>query len=384
MKNISLKPSLSWLLVCVPAAAIGAYVFPDYQTTLFVLSSLAILPLAGILGEATEHITTHTGEGVGGLLNATFGNAAELIIAVMALRLGLHEVVKASITGSIIGNILLVMGASFFAGGLKFNIQKFNPTAARAQATMLTLAAIALILPAIFHQLNMSRPDAVRIESDLSLEISIVLIITYAASLLFSLVTHKDLFKGGGTHGGAEALDAAEAHAALAHGAAGDSAHGHAGQWSLARSLSTLAVATVFIAWMSELLVGSVEHAAHAFGMTNVFIGVIVVAVIGNAAEHSTAIMMARKNRMDLSFGIAIGSSVQVALFVAPVLVFLSYVVGPRPMDLVFTSVEVIAVGLAVLIMEQISSDGESNWLEGVQLLSVYIILGIVFFFLPS
>jgi len=384
MKTMSLKPSLSWLLVCVPAAAVAAYGFPEYQTTLFVLSSLAILPLAGILGKATEHITTHTGEGVGGLLNATFGNAAELIIAVMALRLGLHEVVKASITGSIIGNILLVMGASFFAGGLKFNIQKFNSTAARAQATMLTLAAIALILPAIFHQPNMSRPDAVRIESDLSLEISIVLIITYAASLLFSLVTHKDLFKGGGAHGGGDALDAAEAHAARTRGAKGDDTSAHAVQWSLARSLSTLAVATVFIAWMSELLVGSVEHAAHAFGMTNVFIGVIVVAVIGNAAEHSTAILMARKNRMDLSFGIAIGSSVQVALFVAPVLVFLSYFVGPRPMDLVFTSVEVIAVGLAVLIMEQISSDGESNWLEGVQLLSVYIILGIVFFFLPS
>ena len=362
MNKLSLTPSLQWLLVCVPGAAIAAYAFPEQQTILFVLSALAILPLAGMLGEATEHLAVHTGEGVGGLLNATFGNAAELIIAVMALRLGLHDVVKASLTGSIIGNILLVMGASFFAGGLKFRVQSFNPTAARAQATMLTLAAIAMIVPAIFHHLNSSRPNAVRTEADLSLEICIVLILTYGASLLFSLVTHKELFAGEGV---------------------GVEEHGGR-QWSLVRSIGTLAAATVVIAWMSELLVGSVEHAARVFGMTNVFIGVIVVAVIGNAAEHSTAIMMARKNRMDLSFGIAIGSSIQVALFVAPALVFLSYAVGPRPMNLVFTPIEVIAVGLSVLIMEQISSDGESNWLEGLQLLSVYSILALVFYFLPS
>jgi Ca2+:H+ antiporter len=362
MKQLSFAPSLSWLFICIPAAAVVAYGFPEQQTLVFVLSALAILPLAGVLGEATEHLADHTGEGIGGLLNATFGNAAELIIAVMALRLGLHDVVKASLTGSIIGNILLVMGASFFAGGVKFKVQSFNPTAARAQATMLTLAAIALIVPAIFHLLNASQPNAVRTDSDLSLEISVVLIITYGASLLFSLVTHKELFAGEGV--GAET-----------HGVP---------QWTLARSLGTLIAATVFVAWMSELLVGSVEHAAHAFGMTNVFIGVIVVAVIGNAAEHSTGVMMARKNKMDLSFGIAIGSSIQVALFVAPALVFLSYAIGPRPLDLVFTPIEVIAVGLSVLIMEQISSDGESNWLEGLQLLSVYAIFALVFYFLPS
>jgi Ca2+:H+ antiporter len=361
MDKISLTPSLSWLLVCIPAAATAAYAFPGAQTAVFVLSALSILPLAGMLGEATEHIAEHTTPGVGGLLNATFGNAAELIIALMALRLGLHDVVKASLTGSIIGNILLVMGASFFAGGLKYRVQKFNPTAARAQATMLTLAAIALIVPALFHYLSLSKPNAAAAEADLSLEISFVLILTYAASLVFSLVTHKQLFAG-------EAVGA-ETH--------------HDTRKSIARSLAMLCIATVVIAWMSELLVGSVEHAAASFGMSSVFIGVIVVAVIGNAAEHSTAVMTARKNKMDLSFGIAIGSSIQVALFVAPVLVFASFVVGPRPMNLVFTPIEVVAVGLSVLIMEQISSDGESNWLEGVQLLSVYMIFALVFYFLP-
>ncbi|MGE5313239.1 MAG: calcium/proton exchanger [Acidobacteriota bacterium] len=361
-KTNAWTPSLSWLLACIPAAAVIRYGFPELQTPLFVLSALAILPLAGMLGEATEHVAEHTGEGIGGLLNATFGNAAELIISLMALRLGLHDVVKASLTGSIIGNILLVMGASFVAGGMKFRIQRFNPTAARAQATMLTLAAIALIVPAIFHHMSVSSPNVRVMEADLSLEISLVLILTYAASLVFSLITHKQLFTG-------------EAVGAEIHKEKG---------WSLTRSVTMLAASTVLIAWMSELLVGSVEHAAASFGMSSIFIGVIVVAIIGNAAEHSTAIMTAMKNKMDLSFGIAIGSSIQVALFVAPVLVFASYLVGPRPMNLVFTPIEVLAVGLAVLIMEQIASDGESNWLEGVQLLSVYIIFALVFYFIPA
>ncbi|HLP17507.1 MAG TPA: calcium/proton exchanger [Bacteroidota bacterium] len=363
MKTTKLTPRLSWLLVCVPAAAVVAYGFPELQTPLFVLAALAILPLAGMLGEATEHVAEHTSQGIGGLLNATFGNAAELIIALMALRLGLHDVVKASLTGSIIGNILLVMGASFFAGGIKYRAQNFNPTAARAQATMLTLAAIGLIVPALFHYMSGAQPDAVKREGGLSLEISIVLILTYGASLLFSLVTHKQLFAGEGV--GAEDREKPQG-------------------WSLKRALLTLAGSTVMVAWMSELLVGSVEHAAASFGMSSVFIGVIVVAVIGNAAEHSTAVLTARKNKMDLSFGIAIGSSIQIALFVAPAIVFASYAIGPRPMNLVFTPIEVVAVGLAVLIMEQISSDGESNWLEGVQLLSVYIIFALVFYFIPS
>jgi Ca2+:H+ antiporter len=348
---------LNLLLIFVPVAIALEFLTPGSHTLIFIASCLAIVPLAGWLGRATEELARHTGEGVGGLLNATFGNAAELIIATMALRKGLYPVVKASLTGSIIGNILLVLGAAVFAGGIKFERQKFNTTAARAQVTLLTLAAIGLIMPASFHYL--AGPGGRVREGDLSLEISIVLLLAYGAHLLFSLHTHKQLF-------------------------AGEAAEGHGAGWSLKRSILFLVGATALIAWISEILVGSVEHAAESFGMTRVFLGVIVVAVVGNAAEHSTAILMAMKNRMELALGIAIGSSLQIALFVAPVLVIVSHFIGPQPMDLVFTPAEVLAVFVAVLISGQIASDGESNWLEGVLLLGVYLILGIVFFFLPD
>ncbi|MEZ5355433.1 MAG: calcium/proton exchanger [Bryobacteraceae bacterium] len=363
MKEI-LKPSLNWFLVCVPAAVWLEHASPDAHMTIFAVACLSILPLAGWLGRATEHLATRTGEGIGGLLNATFGNAAELIIALIALRQGMFDVVKASLTGSIIGNILLVMGAAFLAGGLKFKTQSFNPAGARTQATILTLAVIAMVVPAAFHYLggNAHMANLTLAEVDLSLEISVVLLLIYGASLVFSLHTHKQLFSGSG------------------HGEAED----HGPPWSVARALGTLFGATALIAWMSEILVGSVEQAAHTLGMTSVFVGVIVVAIIGNAAEHSTAILVAMKNRMDLSLGIAVGSSIQVALFVAPVLVVASHFMGPRPMDLVFTPAEVMATGLAVAIAGQVSRDGESNWFEGVQLLGVYLILGILFYFLPD
>jgi Ca2+:H+ antiporter len=354
---------MNWLLVFVPVAIVLRFVLPGWPTLTFLACCLAILPLAGWLGKATEHLAEKTGEGIGGLLNATFGNAAELIIALAALRKGLHEIVKASLTGSIIGNILLVMGAAMLAGGLRHKSQRFNAVAARSQASMLTLAAIALVLPAAFHYLG--GPAAVARESGLSLEIAIVLLVTYFLGLVFSLRTHKQLFVG-------QAAEAA---------AMSESPHK---PWPLSRSLGVLLAATALVAWISEMLVGSVEPAASSLGMTSLFVGVIVVAVIGNAAEHSTAILVALKDRMDLSLGIAIGSSTQIALFVAPVLVVASHVVGPRPMNLVFTPSEVLAVVLAVAITGQITSDGESNWLEGVQLLVVYIVLGIVFYFLPE
>lgn len=356
-------PSLNWLLVFVPAAIGVAFAMPGASTLVFVFSCLAIIPLAGLLGTATEHLAERTGEGVGGLLNATFGNAAELIIALSAIRAGLPDVVKASITGSIIGNILLVMGAAFLGGGLKYQTQNFNATAARSQATTLTLASVALIMPAMYHLFG--GKNAVTSEADLSLEISVVLIITYALTLVFALRTHKQLFAGGRSD---------QQHAPPPKRES----------WSVSRAVLVLTTATVFIAWVSEILVGSVAQAAANFGMTSIFVGVIVVAIIGNAAEHSTAVLAAVRNRLDLSIGIAIGSSVQVALFVAPVLVFASHVIGPRPMDLVFTPLEVISIALSTLIIEQITSDGESNWLEGVQLLSVYAILGIIFYFLPA
>ena len=353
---------LNWLLVFVPIAAGLHYLRPDAHTWIFITAAIAIIPLAGWLGRATEHIAEKTGEGIGGLLNATFGNAAEMIIAIMAMQRGLHDVVKASLTGSIIGNILLVMGVSALAGGLKFKTQAFNVTAARIQATMLSLAAVALTVPAAFHYL--SGPAGVVKEFDLSFDISIVLLITYALSLLFSLHTHKQMFTGNL----AEAAGVEEHHKS----------------WPIGKSVAILAGATALIAWVSEMLVGSVEVAARDFGMSTIFVGVIVVAIVGNAAEHSTAVLVAMKNRMDLSLGIAIGSSIQIALFVAPLLVLISYGVGPRPMDLVFTPAEVLAIALSVAITGQIAGDGESNWLEGVQLIAVYIILGIVFFFLPD
>jgi Ca2+:H+ antiporter len=354
-----MKPSLNWLLIFVPGAVALRMLAPESGTLIFAAACLAIIPLAGWLGRATEHLAARTSEGVGGLLNATFGNAAELIIALAALHKGLYEVVKASLTGSIIGNILLVLGASFLAGGLKFKIQKFNETATRIQSTNLMLAAAAFILPAAYHHL--AGPEGQRREANLSFEIAIVLIITYGLQLLFSLVTHKRFFAGEG----------------------GES-HESETPWPVSRAIGVLAIATAAIAWMSEILAGSVEQAAHALGMTSIFVGVIVVAIVGNAAEHSSAIVAAIKNRMDLSLGIAMGSSIQIALFVAPVLLFASYFIGPKPMDLVFTPAEVLAVTLAVIIMAEIASDGESNWMEGVQLLAVYVILSIVFYFLPE
>jgi Ca2+:H+ antiporter len=328
-----------------------------------VAACVAIVPLAGWMGRATEHLAARTGEVAGGLLNATFGNAAELIIALVALRAGLYDVVKASITGSILGNILLVLGLSMLAGGIRFKTQRFNAVAARNQATMLLLAAIALILPAAFHHLGDSR--AAQAEAGLSLEIAVVLLITYGLGLLFSLHTHRRLLE---TEREGPRAEIGEDDAV----------------WSGGRALTVLVVATGLIAWMSEILVGSVEAAAEALGMTELFLGVIVVAIIGNAAEHSTAILVARKDHMDLALGIAIGSSVQVALFVAPILVLTSRFVGPQPMDLVFQPSEVLGIGLAAVITGQVAGDGQSNWIEGVQLLAVYAILAVVFYFLPA
>jgi len=361
-----LKPSLNWLLVFVPIAVV-LRVWPQLgnETALFICSCLAVVPLAGWMGRATEELAEHLGHGIGGLLNATFGNAAELIIALMALSKGLTGVVKASIIGSIIGNVLLVMGVSIVGGGVKFREQRFNKTAARASATTLTLAAVALAVPTVFHVTTAGRSGgwSQATEQKLSLAIAVVLFATYACVLGFELITHKQLYAS-------DSPDSGEGRK-------------EASGWSVSKSLLILTVATSLVALMSEFLVGAVEAARSALGLTEVFVGVIVIAVIGNAAEHSTAVMMAMKNKMGLSLGIAVGSSLQIALFVAPVLVFFSYLFG-RPMDLAFTLPEVVAVIVAVHLIFQISGDGETNWLEGVQLLSVYLILGILFFYLPE
>ena len=381
MASIStwLKPSLDWLLIFVPIAIVLRFA-PGLEnpTALFIVSCLAIIPLAGWMGTATEHLAERLGQGIGGLLNATFGNAAELIIALFALSKGLDGVVKASITGSIIGNLLLVLGVSCVAGGLKFPKQIFNRTASSIAATALTLAAIGLIIPTVFHYVAAQVPLAQggwtpEKEQDLSLAVAIVLFVTYIFTLIFSLVTHKNLFLG-------ERVDVADEVGEELNEIEKEEHHE---PWSTKKSAIVLLVATGFVALVSEFLVGAVEGARETLGLTEVFVGVIVVAIIGNAAEHSSAVLMAMRNKMDLSLGIALGSSLQIVLFVAPVLIFCSYFFGKK-MNLEFTIPEIVAVVASVFIVEQISSDGESNWMEGVQLLSVYAILAILFYFLPE
>ncbi len=362
---LSIDNALAVLLVFVPIALILKYAIHASGTAVFIASAIAIIPLAGYVGRATERLSEHVGAGLGGLLNATFGNAAELIIAVFALRAGLQEVVKASITGSIIGNILLVFGLSAFLGGLKHTVQRFNRTAASLGATMLVLSAIGLVVPAIFHA--SAGEGFTQLERGLSLEISVVLMVTYILSLVFALKTHSHLYLGARSHveGG---------HADPGSGAAAG---------GLRSAFLMLLASAAAVGVMSETLVGSLEEAAHDLGMSQVFVGVILVALVGNAAEHSSAVLMAIKNKMDLAVNIAVGSSIQIALFVAPLLVFLSYVIGPAPMDLLFTPFEVVAVAASVGIMALISLDGESHWMEGVQLIAVYVILGMAFYFLP-
>jgi Ca2+:H+ antiporter len=332
----------------------------------FFASALGVIPTAALMGKATEELAARSGPGVGGLLNVTFGNAPELIIAIFALRAGLQEVVKASLVGSILGNTLLVLGASMLLGGLRRERQTFHPTAASSQSLMLLLACVALIMPAIFELViggSLPRPtaEAVRFPHDLeaiSVGVAIVLLLSYAAGLLFSLKTHRALFNP-------ETDD--------------DEEGGE--PWSVRRSVIALAIAGVAVGVMSEILVGSIEDAAAGVGLSPFFVALIIVAIVGNAAEHWVAVYFAWRDKLDLSVGIAIGSSAQIALFAAPVLVLLSLVVGPYPMSLVFNGLELGALLLAVVIAHWVTQEGESTWFEGLQLLAVYAVLGLTFFF---
>jgi len=326
---------------------------------IFISSALAIVPLASLMGKTTEQLASHVGAGLGALLNASLGNAAELIIALVALREGLHDLVKASITGSIIGNILLVLGLSMVAGGLRYDRQRFNSTAAGMGSSLLLLSAIGLVVPALFH-LTASE-QGLGAERELSLEIAVVLFAIYLLSLVFSLKTHRHLFIGE---------------------VASPGQTGHLA-WGLRRAIGVLVIVTVGIVVMSEFLVGAIQPTAARLGLTQIFVGVILVALVGNAAEHSTAVLVAMKNNMDLAFGIAVGSSLQIALFVAPVLIFASYLFG-APLDLIFTPFEVAAVTISVLVVGFVAMDGESHWMEGVMLVGVYLILAIAFYFLPA
>ena len=353
---------LSWLLAALPVAVTLNFLGVP-GVWVFVASCLAIIPLAGLMGRATEDLADSLGPAIGGLLNATFGNAAELIIALIALGAGKTELVKASITGSIIGNVLLVLGAAIVAGGFRYQKQTFNRTAAGLGATLLFLASIGLIFPSVHYffaraqGINPLRSGELEMLSE---EIAVILAVVYILSLIFTLRTHQHLFAG---------PECDEP----------DSGKG----WSKRTAFIVLLAATAGVAYMSELLVHSVEAAAHSLGMNDVFIGVIVVAVIGNAAEHSTAVMMAVKNKMDLAITIAIGSSIQVALFVAPVLVFAS-LAFPHTLDLHFSAMELIAVVIAILVTVFIAQDGETHWMEGVLLLAVYVIIALAFYHLPG
>jgi Ca2+:H+ antiporter len=334
---------------------------------IFFAAAIAVIPTAALMGEATEQLAARSGPGIGGLLNVTFGNAPELIIAFFAMIEGLQEVVKASLVGSIIGNILLVLGASMLVGGLGREKQTFNRTTAHAQAAMLLLALTALILPAIFqlvHGGHLPSVNAERVDFGSDLEtlsfcVALVLIASYLAGLVFSLRTHRELFNPYTERTGVDDEET----------------------WSARKSVLLLAVAGFAVGGMSEILVHSIEDASKAIGLSTFFIGAVVVAIVGNAAEHWVAVLVAYKNKMDLAVNIAIGSSAQVALFVAPLLVLLSFVFGPHPMPLVFNGYEIGAMLFAVLIANFVTAEGESNWFEGVQLLAVYVVLVLVFGF---
>jgi Ca2+:H+ antiporter len=354
-----------YLGIFIPVA-VGLELAHASASLVFSAAALGVIPTAALMSDATEQLAARAGPGIGGLLNVTFGNAAELIIAFFLLIEGLQEIVKASLVGSIIGNCLLVLGASMLVGGWKRDKQTFSVTAAQFQAGMLLLAVLVLILPAVFELIHGGSLPGVEEErrnfgSDvehLSIGVAIVLILSYIAGLFFSLRTHKDIFNAG--HGDEEE---------------------HANPWSTKKAVGLLAVAAVLVGLMSEILVGSIEAASDSIGLSHFFVGVFVIAIVGNAAEHYVAVVVAAKNKMDLAVNISIGSSAQIALFVAPVLVLLSFVFGPEPMALVFNGYELAALLSAALIAMFLTSEGESNWFEGVQLLALYAALGLVFFF---
>jgi Ca2+:H+ antiporter len=349
---------LAILLLFVPAA-IGAELAHASPVIVFGLSALGIVPLSGFLGKATEEIAVHTGPTAGGLLNATLGNLAELIIALLALRAGLLDLVKASITGSILGNLLLVLGLSQLMGGFKHKTQRFGVALAGLNVSLLVVAVIGLVIPAVYHATHVDPTRA--FTRKVSLGVSALLITGYLLSLVYSMGTHRSVF--------GESRDVAELEHDEAHGA-----------WSLRRSLVVLLASAAFVGWLSEILVGSTQAAIEHVGLSEVFVGLIIVPIIGNAAEHSSAVLMAMKNRMDLAVSIAMGSSAQVALLIAPLLVFAGLALG-QPMDLAFSAFEVVAVALAVTVANTVVRDAESNWLEGAFLLLVYGMLAVAFFY---
>ncbi|AGF57080.1 Ca2+:H+ antiporter [Clostridium saccharoperbutylacetonicum] len=346
---------LKYLLIFIPISFVAEFLHAS-PTIMFVLAALSIVPLAGVMGEGTEEISFYSGPKIGGFLNGTFGNATELIISFFALRQGLFEVVKSSIAGAVIGNILLVLGASMLAGGLKYKTQSFNKKVVEVSSSMLLFAVVGLCVPALFtHTVDPSLLNT-RYEG-LSIVVAVIMLIIYVLSLVFSFFTHKDIYS----------VNLEE------EGSANP-------KWSLKKAILVLIIATVLIAIESEFLVSGIESVTKSLGLSEFFVGIIIIPIIGNAAEHSTGVIMAMKNKMDVALEIAIGSSLQIILFVAPILIFISLIF--TPMSIVFNEFELIALIVAVFIANRVSNDGESNWLEGVQLLAVYFIIAASFFIL--
>jgi Ca2+:H+ antiporter len=357
-----MKPSIYWLFVFIPVTLILEHVGQTSPPVIFFSAALAIIPIAALIVQSTEQLATRTGDAVGGLLNATFGNAPELIIGLVALKAGYFDMVRASIIGAILANLLLATGVAFFLGGLRQHTQEYNAGAARLYSSMMLIAAISLAVPSAFNRF-FSPEGTIPQEKMVNLGTALVLLATYGLYLVFMLKTHADFFKSAGGK---------------------QEEHEHEGpQWSVARALGSLLGASVLAAWMSEILVGAAEGTGKAMGMSEVFIGIVFLAIVGGAAESGSAIAMARKNKPDLTVGIAMGSSIQIALFVAPALVLASYFIAPQPLELAFSRAEIGTLFLTVLIGAMVAGDGRSNWFKGVQLITVYAMIAILFYFLP-
>jgi Ca2+:H+ antiporter len=360
MKNF-LKPNIFWLFIFIPIA-----LFLDHSHAsaplIFFSAALSIVPIARLIGNSTEQLASYTGDAVGGLLNATFGNLPELIIAVIALNAGLHEMVLASLAGAILANLLLAMGLSFLVGGIKYHNQDYNPVGVRVYSSMMMIAVISLTIPSGFHIFMADKAPTGK-ENLLNINLAVVLLIGYILYLFFMIKTHPDFFK---SQAGEEHTDE------------------HEGRWSLTRALVTLVIASVLAAFMSEVLVGAAEETGKVLGMSDVFVGVIFLAIVGGAAESISAVSMAAKNKMDLSLGILLGSSIQIALFIAPVLVLLSAFIGPGQLNLTFPRSLIVVLFLTVILGAMIAGDGRSNWYKGVQLIIVYLIMGMMLYLIPA
>jgi len=354
---------VNWLFLFIPVTLALEHTGVA-EPWVFFSAALAIVPVARLIVHATEQLATYTGDAVGGLLNASFGNAPELIIALVALRAGLLDMVRASLVGAILANLLLALGIAFLAGGLRWRLQTYNAAAARVYGTMMLVAAISLLVPSAFSRF-LAPEETVREEALLNLGLAGILLAAYALYLVFMLKTHPDEFAAG-------------------KAAPGEAAHPHGARWSLPRAIGGLVVASLLAAWMSEVLVGAAEGTGRALGMSPVFIGLVFLAIVGGAAESSSAIAMAMRNKMDLAVGIALGSSIQIALFVAPLLVLASYVVAPQPLELSFSRAEIGALFMGALIGALVAGDGRAHWYKGVQLVTVYLIIALMFYFIPA